>query len=109
MSMISLNCLIYGKVSEKMFIVKIDENESVYTLKELIKEKNAPHLDHLAPSDLDLWMLDLSLDEFGTKSVVVNLDTYTKLSPPRKNLSSFFNVMDDDHLHIIAKTPGTLR
>ena len=109
---LSLNCLIHGEVQEKTFTVKIEKTENVSILKKLIKEEKAPHLDHVAASDLDLWMAaDLHLDEFGEGPVHVNLDTYLKLSPPRKKLSSFFTdgrIVDDECLHIIAKVPGTL-
>jgi hypothetical protein len=90
-----------------MFTVEVEKTKNVSILKKLIKEEKAPHLDHIAASDLDLWMVDLNLDELGEKPVDIKLDTYTKLSPPRKKLSIFFDVMDDDHLHIIAKTPST--
>ena len=107
--MISLNCLIHGEVPEKMFTVKINKTENVSMLKDLIKEKKASRLEHVDASDLDLWMVDLRLDDLGAEQVLVNLDTYQKLSPC-KTLSSFLDhIMDDDHLHIIAKTPGMLR
>ena len=105
---LSLNCLIHGEVQEMMFTVKIPKTENVSILKDLIKEKKAPHLNHVAASDLDLWMVDLLLDELGAEPVHVNLNTNSKLSPPRKKLSSFFNsTVDDERLHIIVKATGT--
>jgi hypothetical protein len=104
---LSLNCLIHGEVQEKMFTVKIEKTENVSILKKVIKEENAPRLDHVVAMDLQLWKLDLHLDGLGEEPVQVNLDTYTKLSPPRKKLSFFFNgTVDDERLHIIAKAPG---
>jgi hypothetical protein len=105
---LSLNCLILGDVLEKVFTVKIEKTENVSILKGLIKEKNAPHLNHVVASDLDLWIVDLNLDELGAEPVHVNLDTYKKLSPPWQELSSFFNHdIGGRRLHIIAKAPGT--
>ena len=104
---LSLNCLIHGEVTEQMFTVEVEKTKNVSILKDLIKEKKAPHFDHIAASDLDIWMVDLDLDELRAGPVHVNLDGYKKLSPPRRKLSSFFNLdIDDEHLHIIAKTPG---
>ena len=104
---LSLNCLVLGDELEKIFTVKIDKTENVSILKDLIKEKKAPHLDHVAASELDLWMVDRCLDERKLGAELV-LDTQSKLSPPRKKLSSFFNgTVDDERLHIIAKAPGT--
>ena len=57
-------------------------------------------------------MVDFSLEELRAEPVHVNLDTYLKLSPPRRKLSSFFtgdHVVDDECLQIIAKVPGTSR
>ena len=104
---LSLNCLIHGEVTEKMFTVEVEKTKNVSILKKLIKEEKAPHFDHIAASDLDIWMVDLDLDELGAEPVHVNLDGYKKLSPPRRKLSSFFNLdIDDEHLHIIATAPG---
>ena len=103
---LSLNCLIHGEVQEKMFTVKILETENVSILKDLIKEKKARHLNHVDATDLDLWKVDLRLDDLGAEPVHVNLGTYPKL-PARRKLSSLFNdIMDDELLHIIAKAPG---
>ena len=53
-------------------------------------EEKAPHLNHVAVSDLELWMVDLPLDELGADPAHVNLNTNSKLSSPCKKLSSFF-------------------
>jgi hypothetical protein len=108
MAMLSLNCLVLGDDPEKMFTVEILKTKNATILKDFIKEKKDPHLNHIAASDLNLWMVDLSLDELGEEPVHVNLDTYTKLSPPRLPLSSFFKgTVDAERLHVIAKPPGT--
>jgi len=103
---LSLNCLILGDTQERLFIVKILNTECATVLKDRIKEEKAPHLNHIAASDLDLWKVDLPLDELGAEPVHVNLDN--KLSPPRWPLSSFFkDTVDDQHLHVIVKAPVT--
>ena len=105
---LSLYCLIHGEVQEKMFVVEVEKTMSVSILKDLIKEKKATRLKDIDASDLNLWMVDLLLDELGAKPVHVNLNTNSKLSPPRKKLSSFFNgTVDDERLHIIVKATGT--
>jgi hypothetical protein len=52
MSALSLNCLLLNDDSKRVFTVEIPETKNVSILKELIKGKKAPHLDHLAASDL---------------------------------------------------------
>lgn len=49
-----LNCLFHDDSKQQVFTVKISEFENVSILKKLIKEEKAPHLDHLAASDLIL-------------------------------------------------------
>ena len=90
-----------------MFTVEVLKNKNVSILKDLIKEKKAPHLNHVAASDLELWMVNIHLDGLGAKPVNVDLDIQSKLSPPGKKLSSFFyGALNDESLHIIAKAPG---
>ena len=44
-------------------MVEILKNKkTVSILKDLIKEKKAPHLNYVTVSDLDLWNVDISLD-----------------------------------------------
>jgi hypothetical protein len=109
---LSLNCLVHSEVPQRMFTVEVENTENVSILRELIKEKKAPHLDHVAASDLDLWMVDLDLDKLGAEPVHVDhFDTSdVKLLSPHMKLSSIFNHITDDkleHLHIIAMAPGT--
>jgi hypothetical protein len=55
MSTFALNCLLLNDDAEQVFTAKIHKSENVSVLKDLIKEKKSPHLDHLAASDLILW------------------------------------------------------
>jgi hypothetical protein len=105
---LSLNCLIHGEDQEKMFTIKIPKTENISILKKLIKEEKASLLNDVDASDLDLWMLDLDLDGFRAEPVLVDFDACSKLSPPRRTLSSFFKgTLDREHLHVIAKPPST--
>jgi len=62
MSTFALNCLLLNDDPKRQLLtVKVLESENVSILKELIKEKKAPHLDHLAASDLILWKVRLPL------------------------------------------------
>jgi hypothetical protein len=64
MSTLSLNCLLVNDDSTQAFTVKIPKTDNISILKELIKGKKTPHLDHLAASELILWKVGLSTD-FG--------------------------------------------
>ena len=66
-----------------MFAVEILKNKkTVSILKDLIKEKKAPHLNYIAASDLNLWKVDISLD----------------------NIEEFQNFKFDSHLMRIMRT-----
>jgi len=105
----SLNCFILGDDPDRIFTVKVPKTENVSILKDLIKEKKAPHLDHVAASDLDLWQVSFPIDDLETELRNINLAGYQKLSPPSKKLTTFFTDVADDCLHVIAKAPGTSR
>jgi len=106
---LSLNCLVVGDDLDRIFTVKILKTENVSILKKLIKEEKAPHLDHVAASDLDLWQVSFSIDDLETELGNINLSRYPKLSLPSKKLTTFFTDAADDCLHVIAKAPGTSR
>jgi hypothetical protein len=60
---LSLNCFVLGDDPDRFFTVEILKNKNVSILKDLIKEKKAPHLDHVAASDLDLWQVSFPIDD----------------------------------------------
>ncbi|KAJ3499972.1 hypothetical protein NLJ89_g9993 [Agrocybe chaxingu] len=102
---LSLNCLVVGDDPDRVFTVEIPKNKNVSILKKLIKEEKAPHLDHVAASDLDLWQVSFPIDDLETELGNIDLAGYPKLSPPSKKLSTFFTDVADDCLHVIAKVP----
>ena len=52
---ISLCCSILGPDVGRVFSVKISRGEIVDALKDAIKEKKAPELDHIAADKFDIW------------------------------------------------------
>ncbi|KAH9000159.1 hypothetical protein EDB92DRAFT_1939906 [Lactarius akahatsu] len=60
---ISLNCLVLGEGSRRIFLVKIPVNESVSILKETIKEKRKDLFNNVNASILDLWKVSFAVDE----------------------------------------------
>ncbi|KAI9463375.1 hypothetical protein F5148DRAFT_1377038, partial [Russula earlei] len=88
--MLKLNCLVLGQNSHRIFQVKTEGEETVSTLKEMIKEKNKPELDGLAANSLRLWKVSILMDG--------------KLREKAKDKR--FHPPLRDHLHIIACTPS---
>ncbi|KIJ92449.1 hypothetical protein K443DRAFT_135290 [Laccaria amethystina LaAM-08-1] len=105
---LSLNCIVLGDDPDRTFTVEIPKNKNVSILKDLIKEKKAPHLDHIAASDLDLWQVSFPIDDLGTELGDINLARYRKLSPPSKELTTFFTDAAGGCLHVIAKAPAKM-
>jgi len=83
----------------------LPKNKNITILKRLIKEEKAPHLDHVATSDLDLWRVSFPSDDLEMELGNINLAGYLKLSPPNKKLTTFFTNVADDCFHVIAKVP----
>jgi hypothetical protein len=68
----SLNCFVVGDDPDRMFTVEVEKTKNVSILKDLIKEKKAPHLNHVAASDLDLWKVDVPIDDLPTKNFLTD-------------------------------------
>ena len=99
-----LNCFVLGDKVDNVFTVKIPKTDNVSILKDEIKKKKAPHLNHVAASDLELWEVSFPIDDHASKKS----QTEPPLRP-NKRLSSLWhgNPLDDD-LHILIKAPGML-
>ena len=106
--MFTLNCLVVGDDPDQLFPVEIPKKKSIGFLKRLIKKK-APHLDHIAASDLDLWQVSFPIDDLETELETLDLVGHLKLSSPEKKLFKFFTNVPKDCLHVIVKVPGMSR
>src|SRR6185369_5341073 len=61
MDIITLNCLLQGNKNDKAFPIKINRNETVEQLKEVIKEKRLP-LHGFNAQNLKLWNVQILID-----------------------------------------------
>ena len=59
-----LHCFVLGDDEERF---EISKDKDVGILKEEIKKKKAPYLDHIAASDLELWKVCLPIDDPASK------------------------------------------
>ena len=85
-----------------MFTVEVEKTKNVSILKDLIKEKKAPHLDHVAASDLDLFQV--SLPRGGDVDAIFqnpNLEPLDFLL----QLSHVFPHVEENHLHVVVRSP----
>ncbi|KAI9450975.1 hypothetical protein F5148DRAFT_1019416, partial [Russula earlei] len=108
--MLKLNCLILGQDIHRIFQVKIEGEETVSTLKEMIKEDNANDLARIDADSLRLWKVSIPIDKklkekYKDKGFVLD-DDDELLSLELSGI--FLDPPLRDHLHIIARTPDTI-
>ena len=97
---LSLNCFLRGDDPDRMFTVKISKTKNVSILKDLIKKEKAPHLDHVAASDLDLWKADFPINDLPTFST-----DGPELRPLALLLEVFPSEPDIRFIHVIVYVP----
>jgi hypothetical protein len=102
--LLSLNCLVQvdGEPNQ-ICTVKILKTENVSTLKDLIKEKQSPRLNHVAASELILSQVSLPVDDGLEESLKnVNLTPLKPFLP----LSEVFPRVEENRLHIVVQAPA---
>ena len=87
-----------------MFTVEVPTGKNVSILKDEIKKKKAPHPNHIAASDLELWEVSFPIDGLVSKQP----PTLGPSLRPHRLLSDLFNSeLDASHIHIAARVPQT--
>ena len=105
-TIISLICYIRGDDYKKLTIVKINNTETVYHLKEAIKEKMKPAFDDITAHSLLLWRDSIPFNQDLKKAVeALNLDNDSSLESPAI-LSDIFPVLVEQNVHIIIDRPS---
>jgi hypothetical protein len=97
-----------GDHPNRIFAVKIAPTETVGALKEAIKEKKEPALDHLSADALGLWNVSIPVNNATLKENLESSDfALGTLLPPTEELSTLFpKVPEKDVLHIVVKVLG---
>ncbi|KAG2052964.1 hypothetical protein BDR06DRAFT_1009092 [Suillus hirtellus] len=79
---LKLNCIVLGDNPHRIFPVDIEWMEIVGDLKEVIKDKKRPEFDHVATDCLELWKVDLPINEMIEHNLNnLTLDPMKSLSP----------------------------
>jgi hypothetical protein len=95
--LLSLNCFILGDQLNQTFTVEVPKTKNISILKDLIKEKKAPDLDHVSASKL-------ILSEAPQPDGSLNTADRTPLDPLLP-LSKLFPRVEENRLHIIVQAP----
>ena len=101
MSPLTLFCLVYGDPDAEPFPVKIDREETIGVLKDIIKEKRKPVFDYLPADHLRLWKVKIRI----TDEEMPELNNKSKLGPTMKIDRLFPAEPPEDHIHIVIKVP----
>ncbi|KAG1893776.1 uncharacterized protein F5891DRAFT_962503 [Suillus fuscotomentosus] len=103
---LKLNCIVLGDNPRRIFPVDIEQTEIVGDLKEVIKDKKRPEFDHVATDRLELWKVDLPIDEMIEHNLNnLTLDPTKSLSPVDEIVEIFPNAPPRKYLHIIVQCP----
>ncbi|KAG2056542.1 hypothetical protein BDR06DRAFT_879707 [Suillus hirtellus] len=103
---LKLNCIVLGDNPRCIFPVDIERTEIVGDLKEVIKDKKRPEFDHIATDRLELWKVDLPIDEMIEHNLNnLTLDPMKSLSPVDEMVEIFPDAPLRKYLHIIIQCP----
>jgi hypothetical protein len=105
--LLCLNCSIDGDQPNQTFPVEVLKTKNIGILKDLIKEKKSPHLNHVAASDLEVFLVSESflIDDLASRQPPTD---GTPLRPNKRLSSLFAGDLSDDDLHIWVKAlPST--
>jgi len=108
-----LLCLVWpdDKPDEHTVQVKIDDGDTVATLKDMIKDKHAHSLAHVDARDLVLWKCSIPADGNLQKTLkTIRFDaTDTRLHrlPPASEISELFGtVLPRKTIHVLVELPA---
>jgi Crinkler effector protein N-terminal domain len=106
-STFDLNCLVLGDDPSCLFPVKIAATESVGILRDAIKDKKKPELDHVAAGSLLLWKVSIPLNEsFKNNLSKLDLVEQRPLLPEQELVEIFTGPPPAKrHVHIVVKAP----
>jgi Crinkler effector protein N-terminal domain len=101
---LQLNCWVFGDDITQVFPIKIVNTESVGTLKEAIKDKKQPVLDHVTADSLTLWKVSVPANRRLQQALSsVPLTDETSLSAVDDLFEVFSDAPCHKHLHIVVK------
>ncbi|RHZ82859.1 hypothetical protein Glove_103g174 [Diversispora epigaea] len=113
MSTITLSCLVAGEDLSSAFAVKIDKFKSISILKKAIKEKEKPEFDNFASDKLQLWKVNIPMDNENEKLIAVQKINVNikddlegeELRPLSKINKHFSTEPPEEHIHVIIRRP----
>jgi hypothetical protein len=104
-AILNLSCWLVGDDATSIFQAEFVNTRSVATLKDAIKEKKKPVLDHIPADSLRLWRCSIPVDRDLQKRLAsLDLADESQLSSVDDLLEIFPELPPRKHLHIIVNT-----
>ena len=105
--MLKLSCYVRGDDFSNVFIVKIDEDETVAALRKAIKEKKRPKFDDIPAKSLSLlWKASVHYNPNLEKDVeALGLVNGDSLQPLGILSDIFSSDLEKNNIHIIVNRP----
>jgi Crinkler effector protein N-terminal domain len=107
-TIINLHCWVHGDDPGCIFPVEIASTKTVGNLKDAIKEKKQPALNHLPADTLILWKVSIpshqSIHE-NLDKLQASLNEAAQLSPTDELSEVFSEPLTPKHIHVIVKSP----
>ena len=98
-----INVWIIGTKTSSLFTIDVHPLLNVSLLKDKIKERSKPLIDHTPASGLSLWKVCvLSPQDFEAHALQLNDDSVLY---PTKRLGPLFPNLDEDSCHIMVRVP----
>jgi len=103
---LELNCLVLGDDPNHVFAVEISNAKTVSALKKAIKNEKKHTFQHVDADALVLWNVSVPVD----RSLEENINNFflaneESLSPVHKLSKVFPDLPEEEHLHIVVKSP----
>jgi len=102
---IRLSCLVFGDPIENAFTVKVDNDETISELKEIIKIKKQNTFNDIDANELSLWKINASLDKLN--QFICENDTDVKTIGvqlfPLDKVGKEFPEPADKRVHVIVQ------
>ncbi|KAG2100178.1 uncharacterized protein F5147DRAFT_813356 [Suillus discolor] len=103
---LKLNCIVLGDDPRHIFPVNIERTKTVGDLREVIKDKTKRQFDDVDAHCLELWKVDLPVNETIEHNLNnLTLDPMKSLSPVDEMVKIFPNAPPHKYLHIIIQYP----
>ncbi|KAG1894527.1 uncharacterized protein F5891DRAFT_893524, partial [Suillus fuscotomentosus] len=101
-----LNCIVFGRNSRHIFPVDIERTQTVGHLRKAIKEEKKHAFSGVDADSLQLWKVDLPVDDTIEHNLNnLTLDQTKSLSPVKKLQKVFSEIPEDESLHVVIRAP----